>query len=267
VTKIDKSRGPSAGGNTVTITGTNFVAGNGTDGTPNTTVAFGTAHATNVLVGSDPTSLTCTVPPAGSNLAVNVVVTTKGGSSAASAASAYTYVPLPTVASVTPASGPVAGGQAVTVTGTNLTGATAIHFGTAQATPQAGGTDTSLTTTTPAGTAGAVDVTVVTDGGTSAISDGDKYTYLARPTVTALSPATGPAAGGTVVTVTGTNLASTTSVTFDGTAGTALTGVTGTSLTITSPPGTKGAAVHVVVHTTLAGDSTQSTADLFTYGA
>ncbi|HEY0806697.1 MAG TPA: IPT/TIG domain-containing protein, partial [Pseudonocardiaceae bacterium] len=127
VTKIDKPRGPSAGGGTVTITGTNFVAGNGPDGTPNTTVAFGTAHATNVLVGSDPTSLTCTVPPAGGNLAVNVVVTTKGGSSAASAASAYTYVPLPTVTSVTPASGPVVGGQAVTVTGTNLTGATEIH--------------------------------------------------------------------------------------------------------------------------------------------
>ncbi|HEY0805275.1 MAG TPA: IPT/TIG domain-containing protein, partial [Pseudonocardiaceae bacterium] len=131
---------------------------------------------------------------------------------------------------------------------------------------QAGGTDTSLTTTTPAGTAGAVDVTVVTDGGTSAKSDGDKYTYLTRPTVTALTPTTGPAAGGTVVTVTGTNLASTTSVTFGGAPGTTLTGVTATSLTITSPPGAKG-AVHVVVHTTLAGDSTQSTADLFTYGA
>jgi hypothetical protein len=264
VTKIDKNRGPSAGGNTVTLTGTNFVAGNGPDGKPNTTVTFGGTAATDVLVGSDPTSLTCTVPVAGTVLAVDVVVATKGG---ASAASKYTYVQLPTVTAVTPASGPVLGGQAVTVTGTNLTGATEIHFGTALATQVAVGADTSLTATTPAGTAGAVDVTVVTDGGTSAKSAADKYTYLDRPTVTALSPATGPAAGGTVVTVTGTNLASTTSVTFGSTPGTALTGVTATSLTITSPPGTKGDTPHVVVHTTLAGDSTQSTADIFTYGA
>jgi hypothetical protein len=267
VTKIDKNRGPSAGGGPVTITGTNFVAGNGPDGKPNTTVTFGGTAATDVLVGSDPTSLTCTVPAAGTVLAVDVVVTTKGGASATSAASRYTYVLAPTVTAVAPASGPVAGGQAVTVTGTNLTGTTEIHFGTAQAIPATGGTDTSLTTTTPAGTAGAVDVTVVTDGGTSARSTADRYTYLDRPTVTAISPATGPAAGGTPVTVTGTNLASATSVTFGGTAGTELTGVTATSLTITSPPGTKGDAVDIVVHTTLAGDSTQSTADLFTYGA
>jgi len=266
VTKVDKNRGPAAGGGTVTVTGANFVAGNGLDGKPNTTVAFGGTAATAVLVGSDPTSLTCTVPAAGSVLAVDVVVTTKGGSSATSAASKYTYVLAPTVAAVTPASGPVAGGQAVTVTGTNLTGATSVAFGTAPVTP-AGGTDTSLTVTTPAGAAGPVDVTVVTDGGTSTASAADRYTYLDRPTVTAISPATGPAAGGTSVTVTGTNLASTTSVTFGGAAGTGLTGVTATSLTITSPPGAKGAAVDIVVHTTLAGDSTQSTADLFTYGA
>jgi hypothetical protein len=265
VTKVDKNRGPSAGGGTVTVTGTNFVAGNGPDGKPNTAVTFGGVAATAVLVGSDPTSLTCTVPAAGSVLAVDVVVTTKAGASPASAASKYTYVLAPAVTAVSPASGPVAGGQAVTVTGTNLTGATSVAFGAAPVTP-AGGTDTSLTVTTPAGTAGPVDVTVVTDGGTSATSAADRYTYLDRPTVTAISPATGPAAGGTSVTVTGTNLASTTSVTFGGAVGTGLTGVTATSLTITSPPGTKGAAVDVVVHTTLAGDSTQSTADLFTYG-
>lgn len=264
VTKVDKNRGPAAGGGEVVITGTNFVAGNGPDNKPNTTVKFGDVAATAVLVGSDPTSLTCTVPAAGADLTVDVVVTTKGGSSKTSAASKYTYVPKPVVTAVAPVSGPVAGGQAVTITGTNLSGATEIHFGTAQTVPTAG-TDTSLTCTTPAGNAGAADVTVVTDGGTSAVSDDTTYTYLARPTVTGLSPASGKPAGGTVVTVTGTNLGSTTSVTFGGAAGTALTAVTATSLTITSPPGTLGEAVHVVVHTTLAGDSTQSTADLFTY--
>ena len=265
VTKVDKNRGPAAGGNTVLVTGTNFAAGNGPDGQPLTTVRFGDVPATDVRVGSTPNSLECTVPAAGDDLVVDVVVTTKGGSSATSAASRYTYVRRPAVTAVNPTSGPVAGGQTVTVTGTDLAGATDVHFGTARTAPAPGGTATSLTCATPAGTAGTVTVTVTTEGGTSATADTARYTYLARPTVTALSPATGPAAGGTVVTVTGTNLGSATSVTFGGVAGTGLTAVTATSLRITSPAGTAGAAAHVVVHTTLAGDSTPSDADLFTY--
>jgi hypothetical protein len=266
VTGVDRNRGPAGGGGTVVVTGTNFVAGNGPDGRPNTTVRFGNVAATEVRVGSDPTSLSCTVPAAGDRLVVDVVVTTKGGSSATSAASKYTYVPAPVVTAVSPASGPVAGGQRVTVTGTNLTAATEVRFGAARTIPAAGGTATSLTCVTPAGSAGTVDVAVTTDGGTSAASDSAKYTYLARPTATRISPAIGPAAGGTAVTVTGTNLGSATSVMFGGTAGTGLTGATATSLTITSPAGAAGAAVHVVVRTTLAGNSTESSADLFTYG-
>jgi hypothetical protein len=267
VTGLDKHRGPAAGGGTVVVTGTNFVAGNGPDGTSNTTVRFGDVPATDVRVGSDPTSLTCTAPAAGDHLVVDVVVTTAGGSSTTGAASRYTYVAAPVVTAVSPSSGPVAGGQTVAVTGTNLTGATEVRFGAARTTPAAGGTATSLTCTTPAGGAGPVDVSVSTDGGTSAASAGAKYTYLARPTVTRISPTGGPAAGSTPVTVTGTNLGSATSVTFGGVAGTGLTAGTATSMTVTSPAGVAGNAVHVVVHTTLAGASTESSADLFTYGA
>jgi len=265
VSKVDKNRGPAGGGATVTITGTSFVPGNDPQtGKPKTTVMFGTAAATDVSVGSgDGTTLLCKTPAAAGQSEVDVIVTTLGGSSTPSAASKYTFVPVPTVTAVSPDSGPVAGGEQVTITGTGLTGATTVHFGTATAAIAAGGTDTSLTVTTPVGTAGPVHVTVTTDGGTSAESDADQYTYLAKPTVTALSPKTGPAAGGTTVTVTGTNLASATSVTFGGTAVTP-TSVTGTSLKAVSPAGTAG-DVHVVVHTTLAGDSTESDADLFTY--
>ena len=265
VSKVDKNRGPAGGGATVTITGTSFVPGNDPQtGKPKTTVMFGTAAATDVSVGSgDGTTLLCKTPAAAGQSEVDVIVTTLGGSSTPSAASKYTFVPVPTVTAVRPDSGPVAGGEQVTITGTGLTGATTVHFGTATAAIAAGGTDTSLTVTTPVGTAGPVHVTVTTDGGTSAESDADQYTYLAKPTVTALSPKTGPAAGGTTVTVTGTNLASATSVTFGGTAVTP-TSVTGTSLKAVSPAGTAG-DVHVVVHTTLAGDSTESDADLFTY--
>ncbi|RZS36407.1 IPT/TIG domain-containing protein [Herbihabitans rhizosphaerae] len=263
VTKVDKNRGPAAGGTTVTVTGTNFVAGNGPDGKPNTTVAFGEAQATAVSVGSGGTSLTCVTPEAGDELVVDVVVTTKGGSSPTSAASKYTYVPAPAITVVTPASGPVAGGQTVTITGTNLAGATAVEFGDVPATVGTV-TATSLTCTAPAGAVGTVHITVTTDGGTSAESDADEYTFLARPTVTALNPNTGPIAGGTTVTVTGTNLASATSARFGTGAQLPVTEVAATSLKVVSPAGAAG-DVHVVVRTTLAGDSTETTADLFTY--
>ncbi len=264
VTEVDKNRGPAAGGATVTVTGTTFVAGNGPDGKPNTTVAFGTAAATDVSVGSDGTTLTCKSPEAGDDLEVDVVVTTKGGSSKTSAASKYTYVRAPAVTELSKTSGPVAGGQQVVLTGTNLAGATAVTFGIAPAALAPGGTATSLTCTTPAGQAGTVDVKVTTDGGTSATSDATEYTYLARPTVTSLSPDTGPIAGGTTVTVTGTGLGSATTAKFGTGAAIPVTAVTATSLKVVSPAGTAG-AVHVVVQTTLAGDSTESSADLFTY--
>jgi hypothetical protein len=63
-----------------------------------------------------------------------------------------------------PTSGAAAGGTAVTVTGTNLSGTIAVLFddvpGTGLVT-----SDTSVVVTTPAHGAGAVTVTVVTPGG------------------------------------------------------------------------------------------------------
>jgi len=78
--------------------------------------------------------------------------------------------------------------------------------------------------TSPAHTAGPVDVQATTSGGTSTATAADKYTYTAptpAPTITPIAPTTGTTAGGTVtvtVSVTGA-----TTATFDGTPGTALT--------------------------------------------
>ena len=86
-------------------------------------------------------------------------------------------VSLPTVSAVTPNRGPDAGGTSVTVTGTNLTGATAVYFGSVQGTSIVVGSATSLTVTSPAQTSATVDITVVTPGGTSLTSAADVYTY------------------------------------------------------------------------------------------
>ena len=174
---------------------------------------------------------------------------------------------VPTVSSVSPSSGPAAGGTSVTVTGTNLTGATAVDFGTKAGTSISGDTGTSLTVTSPSGT-GTVDVTVMTPNGTSAVNaPSDQFTYNAPalPTVTALSPSSGPAAGGTSVTVTGTNLTGATAVDFGTKAGTSISGDTGTSLTVTSPSGT--GTVDVTVMTPNGTSAVNAPSDQFTYNA
>lgn len=73
-------------------------------------------------------------------------------------------------------------------------------------------------------------------------STGTVLPYAAPvPTVTAVAPATGPMTGGTTVTLTGTNLAAVTEVTFAGIPGTSVTAQSATSLTVVSPAHDPGA--------------------------
>ena len=72
----------------------------------------------------------------------------------------------PTVTSVTPSSGALVGGESVSITGTNLTGATSVTFGGVAATSFSVVSDTSITATVPSGvSAGAVSVIVTTPNG------------------------------------------------------------------------------------------------------
>ena len=224
------------------------------------TVAGGPSNTLATL--SDPTSLI--------NIGSGNLYFTDGSASSANLdefSGAPTANLVPTVTAVSPTNGPAAGGTSVTVTGTNLTGATAVDFGgPATRAPRIGAdTGTSLTVISPAGT-GTVNVTVTTPNGTSTTSSADQFTYNAPalPTVTVVSPTNGPAAGGTSVTVTGTNLTGATAVDFGGTGhpGTSIGADTGTSLTVVSPAGT--GTVNVTV-TTPNGTSTTSSADQFTY--
>lgn len=107
------------------------------------------------------------------------------------------------VTGLKPASGLVAGGQRVAVTGSGFTGATVVKFGTVPAPDLAVSGDTHLTVTSPAANAGrAVNVTVTTPKGTSATSAKDQFTYDA-PVLTGVKQANGPAAGAQSVAVAG----------------------------------------------------------------
>ena len=173
--------------------------------------------------------------------------------------------PAPTVTAVTPLSGSTAGGTTVTVTGTNLTGATEVAFG-----PTAGTnlscTSTQCSVTSPAETAGVVDVTVTTAGGTSAKTSADQFSYSTvsppAPTVTSVSPSSGPTSGGTIVTITGTNLTGATGIDFGSIAGTNLS-CTSTQCSVTSPG--EAAGTIDVTATTPGGTSAKTAADQFTY--
>jgi hypothetical protein len=252
VSGVSPNTGLTAGGTIVSITGTNLTGA--------TAVNFGGNAATSFTVNSA-TSVTAT-SPAGSTGVVDVTVITPGGTSATSAADQFTYLAPPTVSAVSPNKGPTAGGTVVSITGTNLTGATAVNFGGNAATSMTVNSATSITATSPAGSAGVVDMTVITPGGTSATSAADQFTYFAPPTVTAVSPTSGTAAGGTTVTITGTNFNGATAVNFGGAAG-SINANTGSSITATTPAHSVG-IVDVTVRTP-GGTSPTSAADQFTY--
>jgi hypothetical protein len=169
-------------------------------------------------------------------------------------------ITTPTVISVSPNSGP--SGTSVVITGSNFTGATAVKFGATPATAFTVNSATQITATSPAGS-GTVDVTVTTASGTSAVNSVDKFTYTGPPpTVTGLAPTTGPAVGGTSVTITGTNFTGASAVKFGATPATTFTINSATQITATSPAGT--GTVDVTV-TTPAGTSATSAADRFVY--
>lgn len=101
--------------------------------------------------------------------------------------------PAPVITSVSPASGTDAGGTSVTITGTDLTGATAVTFGGTAATSFTVDDSTQITATTPAGTVGAVDVAVTTPGGDDTSVGAFIYTAAPAPDPTP-APALPPSA-------------------------------------------------------------------------
>ncbi len=202
--------------------------------------------------------------------------------------------PPPQVTGVGPTSGPPTGPTTLTVTGSGLTGATAVtlQLNTAYGTAQQTGCPASqvLTPVTvvsdsevqvPAEGDGGVDVcayfvTVTTPAGTSAVSaySAAVFTYLVlgpAPVVTAVRPGTGPAAGGTSVTIQGINFAvagGVTGVDFGTTPATSFQVNGDGSVSAVAPAGAAGATVRVAV-TTPAGQSlvNPNGGDTFTYTA
>jgi hypothetical protein len=87
--------------------------------------------------------------------------------------------PQPIVAAVTPSSGPVTGGTAVTIGGAEFAGVSAVRFGANAAASFTVNSEGQINAVAPAGTSGATDVTVTAAGGTSPLTPADRFEYLA----------------------------------------------------------------------------------------
>jgi Secretory lipase/IPT/TIG domain len=195
IATVTPSEGPLAGGTSVTITGAALSGASA--------VKFGSADAASYTVDS-PNQITA-VSPAGTG-AVDVTVTTPGGTSPVVASDRFTYVAPPTLVRMKGKFGPVGGGTTVTITGSNFTAGSAVSFGSTPATSVTMVSSTTITATSPAHLAGTVDVTVSTAGGTTPTVTADRFKFL--PTITNVSPNSGPTAGGQSVTITGTGFVS-----------------------------------------------------------
>lgn len=175
----------------------------------------------------------------------DVVVTTTAG--VANGLSLFSYVAEPTLISVSPTSGPLTGGTTVTLVGANLSGAI-VTVNSSVATLLSNSA-TQITFLTPSSTAGIVDLLVITAGGTAATS----FTYLNVPTISSISPNTGPDSGGTSIVITGSNFNGITGVTIGANAATNIVVASSTSILAQTPAGTAGAKNVVVTTATSSG--------------
>jgi hypothetical protein len=159
--------------------------------------------------------------------------------------------PAPTVGGIVPAAGSANGGIAVTISGTGFRSPASVAFsnlGTGGAATSVVVVNAStITAVAPAHAAGLADVVVMNpDQQTGTLRAG--YTYLPQPTVSSVSPNGGPPAGGTAVTIAGTNFVAPATVTIGGTPATGVGVTSPTTITATTPAHAAG-IVDVAVQT------------------
>ncbi|MGD0874522.1 MAG: IPT/TIG domain-containing protein [Acidimicrobiales bacterium] len=250
VTGVTPAAGPALGGTKVTVVGSNFVGA--------VSVRFGGIPATNVhLLSSSEISA---VAPTGSG-AIDVTVSTAGGSSGRTARDRFTFVPAPTVAGITPTTGPAKGGTKVGIWGRNFVGTVSVRFGGTLATGVRVLSSSEIIATSPP-RSGTVYVTVSAFGGLSKRTSTARYAFVAAPRVTKLTPTAGPTRGGTPVTIQGSNFVGTVLVHFGGTLATGVRVLSSSEITATVPAGS--GVVYVTV-SAVGGKSRRVAAAMYRY--
>ncbi len=255
ISTLTPNSGAGRGGTSVRITGNGFQVG--------ASVGFGAASSPVATVLS-PTDIDV-ITPAGNDGPVNITIVNPDGQST-TLNNGFTYVAPPTVAQVQPTSGSTAGGTLITITGTFLRQGATVSLGTNACTAvnvAMGGT--TISCTTPAGTAGPVAVTVTNADGQTGILN-NAFTYLAPippPVVTAVTPSFAAITGGQQVTIQGSGFQAGATVRFGTTSSNAVNVVSPSAILATVP----GAASIGIVDVTVTNPDTQfgRLASSFTY--
>lgn len=183
-------------------------------------------HRTVTFVANMPGTFTyfCTVPSCGNGH--NLMVGTLTVNAPATP---------PSITSFTPTQGSASGGNNVAITGTNFQNGATVKFGGTAAVSVTVNSATSINATSPVHAAGAVSITVTNPDGQTATSP-NTFTYLApSPAISSVSPSSGSNAGGTPITITGSNFDSPTA-TIGGLPVT-ITAATSTTISGTTPAG------------------------------
>jgi hypothetical protein len=173
-----------------------------------------------------------------------VVAANAAGTNQGSDLTVTTQNPVaPTIKKLSAKKGTAAGGTLVTITGQGFTGTTAVSFGSTPAASFEVVDAGTLRAVSPAATGGTVDVRVTANGLTSPTTSKDHFELV--PSIGGISPGSGPAAGGTSVTITGAGFApgsSGTAVEFTRTFSGSVTCSSTSECTAVSPAHKKGKA-------------------------
>jgi len=205
ITSIAPSQGPIGGGTRLLVKGDVFKS-------PMAMTIDGIA-ATDVQV-LDKNTLLATTPPGLQVSMVDVSVYTTDTIASVFLAGAFTYVNT-TVSTVSPPSGSTQGGTYVTISGSDISDNVSVSFGGVPATNVIVVDKDTVSVISPPNPAGTV--TVSLDDGYGPYDLLNAFTYIApAPQINSIVPSSGLTAGGSSITITGSNFQTGLSVTIGG---------------------------------------------------
>jgi hypothetical protein len=154
-------------------------------------------------------------------------------------------LPAPTLTTLSPTSGPKAGGTLVTLTGTNFVSGAKVYFGGVLSPSIQFVSAAQLKATTPKGSSGSQAVTVVNPSGQSAVKS-NAFTFTGpKPKITTSAPTTGSISGGTELRISGEEITTDVGVLIGGQPATQVTHLDGNSLLAIAPPRSAAGLVDV----------------------
>jgi hypothetical protein len=183
------------------------------------------------------TEVKFTSPAAGAGI-VDLILTNPDGQSAR-LAEAYTYQPAPSLVEVKPRAGALAGGTAVTVSGSDFLPGLIVVWGAVEVADIELISATQLKFTSPVGQKGLVDLWVANPDGQT-VKLAEAYTYQPAPSLVEVKPRAGALAGGTAVTVSGNDLLPGLTVAIGGIQATEIEITSATEVKFTSPAAEAG---------------------------